>query len=98
MSTWETIADHYRQKWEEHYGATAAGASWERYEPRYQFAWEMGSDPEVQGKSWVMAQPALRRKWEERFTDQAWDQASDTGRLGGEHAAARDIQQTARAA
>ncbi len=43
MSTWETIADHYRQKWEEHYGATAAGAPWERYEPRYRFAWEMGA-------------------------------------------------------
>ena len=97
MSNWETISDHYRKKWEEHYGAAAAAAHWEHYEPRYRFAWEMGDDPEVQGKSWIMAQPELRRRWEERFPDQGWDQASDTVRHGWEHAADRDIQRAAAA-
>ena len=92
MDTWESVADHYRRRWEEHYGAAAAAAHWEHYEPRYRFAWEMGRDPEVGGKSWIMAQPELRRRWEEQHTDagatvDGWDQVSDTVRHAWEHPA-----------
>ena len=84
-TSWDGVRDHYRTRWQQHYGMPAV--NWERYEPRYRFAWEMSRHPDYQGKSWLTVQPDLRQKWEVLHPTDEWDQVSDTVRDAWEHAA-----------
>jgi hypothetical protein len=80
---WEAVAPHYRDRWEQHYGADRS--LWEQNEPRYRFAWEMGQRPDFAGRSWYGAQADLRDEWERRSVDITWDQASDAIRDAWDH-------------
>ncbi len=84
---WQAVSNQYRERWQEHYGASADAASWERYEPRYRFAWEMARLPGYAGQPWPAVRAELGARWEVLHPEVEWDTVADTVHDAWEHVA-----------